>query len=80
MHGELSVIRVGSRSGKRNELGSLIVGEFSESESAGVIVGGGGCDAKLDRNGGEARRSNLGDDRCGRAANRRFFKALAFPL
>jgi hypothetical protein len=45
MHGELSVIRVGGESGKRNELGSLTVGEFSESESAGVIVGGAGCDA-----------------------------------
>lgn len=45
-HGELGItLCVGEEEyGEKKDFGSVVVGVSSESESAGVIVGGAGCD------------------------------------
>jgi hypothetical protein len=46
-HGELGVsVCVGDEEyGEKKDFGSAVAGVSSESESAGVMVGGAGCDA-----------------------------------
>ena len=68
----------GEEYGEKTDLGSAKTCCSSQSESAGVMVGGEGasCDVEFRLKNGEAFRASLGDMRCGKLAIRRFYEVL----